>query len=166
MFIQKNFTPTNLVKEDYITRKLCARDVYLDYFAVISSIDIIHKTRGGTWPSPDLTIEEDLIDLSWHQREFESNSSFAFTIMNLDETECLGCIYFYPPRSEMSDAKSEEGFDVNVSWWITQKFYDLGKYDQVCWDIRKWIESSWSFKRVYFSNIKLPSGFSKEVDVS
>jgi hypothetical protein len=122
-----------------------------------------HQTRGGKWPTPDLTIEEDLIDLGWHQREFEFKTSFAFTIMNKDESECLGCIYFYPPRAGMSSAKSEEGYDVNVSWWITQKFYDQGAYDEVCWDIRNWIEKEWPFKRVSFSNKQLPDGFSKEL---
>jgi len=94
MFVPENFVPKNLIKDDYIARKLTARDVYLDYFAVMSSIDIIQEVRGGKWPEKNLTIEEDLIDLGWHQREFEFNSSFAFTIMNTEETECLGCIYF------------------------------------------------------------------------
>ena len=162
MFVPKDFIPKNLEKEKYTARKLCARDVYLDYFAVMSSIDIIHQTRGGKWPSPDLTIEEDLIDLGWHQREFEFKTSFAFTIMNKDETECLGCIYFYPPKSGMSSAKSDSGYDVNVSWWITKRFYDEDMYDKVCWDIRTWIENDWPFNKVFFSNKQLPSGFNKE----
>jgi hypothetical protein len=163
MLVPKNFVPKILEDEKFIARKLSARDVYLDFFAVLSSIDIIHQTRGGSWPTPDLTIEDDLIDLSWHQREFEFKTSFAFTIMNKDETECLGCIYFYPPRSGMSSAKSEEGFEVNVSWWITQKFYNDGMYDEVSWKIRNWIEKEWTFKRVFFSNKQLPEGFRKEL---
>lgn len=151
-----NITPTNLEKDKYRARKLCARDVYLDYFAVMSSIDIIHQTRHDRWPSPNLTIEEDLIDLGWHQREFEHGSSFAFTMMNKDESECLGCIYFYPEN------ESDSNYEVEVSWWITQKFYDEGMYDEVSWDIREWVEKDWPYKKVFFSNKQLPEGFDKE----
>jgi hypothetical protein len=63
----------------------------------------------------------------------------------------------------MSSAKSEEGFEVNVSWWITQKFYNDGMYDEVSWKIRNWIEKEWTFKRVFFSNKQLPEGFRKEL---
>lgn len=79
------------------------KDVYVDNFVVISSIDIIDQTRGGRWPTPDLTIEEDLIDLAWHQREFEAKSSFVFTVINKDQLECLGRIYFYPPEEKYDE---------------------------------------------------------------
>lgn len=161
MQLPKNFQPPSLKKETYIARKLAARDVYLDYIAVMSSMDIIHTTRGGKWPTPDLTIEEDLIDLSWHQREFEFKTSFAFTVMNPEETECLGCIYFYPPRTSMSDAKSDDGVEVNISWWLTQKMYDTGIYDQFCRDIKEWVEKEWPFKNVGYVNKVLPEGFKK-----
>ncbi len=163
MFVPKDFNPKNLEKEKYTARKLTARDVYPDFIAVMSSMDIIHLTRGGKWPTPDITIEEDLIDLSWHQREFEFKTSFAFTVMNKDESECLGCIYFYPPKTGMSDAASTDGYEVNVSWWITQKFYDLGMYDEVCRDIRDWVDKDWPFKRVFFANKQLPEGFEREL---
>jgi hypothetical protein len=88
--------PEKLEHPKFLIRKLCARDVYLDYMAVMSSIEVIKKTRGGDWPSADLTFEDDLIDLAWHQREFEARSSFAYTVMNNDETECLGCLYIFP----------------------------------------------------------------------
>ena len=36
------------------------------------------------WPAADLTLEQDLIDLAWHQKEFQTNSSFAYEILSLD----------------------------------------------------------------------------------
>ena len=70
-FVPVDFkVPERLETPHFTIRKLCARDVYLDYLAVMSSIDLIKKTYGGSsWPEPDLTIEDDLIDLAWHQRE-------------------------------------------------------------------------------------------------
>jgi len=64
MFVPNDFNPPKLIKDSYIARKLTAKDVELDYKAVMSSQDIIHKLRGGKWPTPELTIEDDLIDLS------------------------------------------------------------------------------------------------------
>ncbi|MFZ3301639.1 MAG: hypothetical protein WA152_02930 [Microgenomates group bacterium] len=159
MNLPKDFNPPVLEGDGYIARKLTAKDVYLDYLAVMSSIDCIHKTRGGRWPTPDLTIEDDLIDLSWHQREFEFKTSFAFTVMNKEETECLGCIYFYPPRASMSDAASNDQAEVSISWWVTQKAYDQGLYERISKDIKNWVETKWPFKKVFWANKHLPESF-------
>lgn len=88
MKLPENFkVPNNRKTEDFLFRKLTTRDVYLDYLAVISSIDITQKTRGGSWPTRDLTFEEDLIDLGWHQKEFENRSTFAYTVFSPDNTK-------------------------------------------------------------------------------
>lgn len=161
MFVQvvpENFTPPNLVKENYIARKLMASDAELDFAAVMSSIDIIKETRGGSWPSANLTLEEDRIDLSWHQREFENNSSFAYTVVNKDETKCLGCFYLYPMGFRTDLGKDNSNYDIDLSWWVTQEMYNQGFYDQLGRDIKEWLEKEWPFKKVYFSNKVLPEG--------
>jgi RimJ/RimL family protein N-acetyltransferase len=145
--------PEKLEHPKFLLRKLCMRDAYLDYLAVMTSIDVIQKTRGGRWPSPDLSFEDDLIDLAWHQREFERRSSFAYTVMNPDETECLGCVYFFPPDWRGADPKDA---DVDVSFWVTQRAYDQGLYQVLYKVITKWLRSSWPFKRIHFSNRVLP----------
>ena len=38
----------------------------------------------------------DLADLEWHEAEFLGRRSFAYTVMDPTETECLGCVYVYP----------------------------------------------------------------------
>lgn len=145
--------PEKLDTPKFRIRKLCAKDVYLDYMAVMSSIDIIRKTRGGDWPTPDLSFEDDLIDLSWHQREFEHGTSFAYTVMSLDETECLGCLYFYPPGFRKAEP---EGSDVDVSFWVTQKGYDNGLYTELYSTMKNWLEKDWPFKKPFWSNKELP----------
>lgn len=153
--VPENFTiPVKLVTNQFIIRKLTARDVYLDYLAVMSSIDIIKKTRGGNWPNPKLTIDDDLIDLSWHQREFENRSSFAFTVMNLDETECLGCLYLYPPGFRKD---APVGADVDVSFWVTEKAYKQGLYIKLYRVIKKWLKKEWPFKDPYWTNSEIPN---------
>lgn len=145
--------PAQLVHPQFIARKLCARDVDFDYVAVMSSIDIIHQTRGGNWPTADLTREDDLIDLSWHQREFENGSSFAYTVMNPGETECLGCFYLYPPGFR---TESAAGADIDVSFWVTQKAYDAGLYPILYEALKDWLAKEWPFKQVFWSNSEIP----------
>jgi hypothetical protein len=145
--------PEKLEHPKFLIRKLCARDVYLDYMAVMSSIEVIKKTLGGDWPTSDLTFEDDLIDLAWHQREFEHKSSFAYTVMNNDETECLGCLYFFPAGTRGEAPKDAE---VDVSFWVTQKGYNEGLYPILYTAIDEWLKSMWPFKDIHYTNAELP----------
>ena len=154
-FVPDDFSvPAGFVTAHLKIRKLCARDVYLDYLAVISSIDLIKRLRGGgDWPSQDLTIEDDLIDLAWHQREFERQSSFAYTVMNPDESECLGCLYIVPPHFRPN---VPEGAEAVVSCWVTQKAYDAGLYAELYKAMKAWLEKEWPFNNLHWLNTEIP----------
>jgi hypothetical protein len=52
---------------------------------------------------PEL-LEQDLIDLGWHQKEFQRRSSFDYAVMSLDETRLLGCVHVDPPEKASYDA--------------------------------------------------------------
>jgi len=145
--------PEQLRHPKFVIRKLCARDVYLDYIAVMSSINIIRQTRGGEWPTSDLTFEDDWIDLAWHQREFEHRSSFAYTVMHPNETECLGCLYLYPAGFRF--AASDE-CDVDVSFWVTQKAYDQGLYPELYATLKNWLTQAWPFQKPHWTNTEIP----------
>lgn len=145
--------PEKLERQEFIIRKLCFSDAELDYKAVMSSMDIIKKTRGGDWPSSDLSLIEDQIDLGWHQREFENRSSFAYTVMSPDEKECLGCLYLYPPG--FRDKNSRDA-DVDVSFWVTQAAYDKGLYSTLYETLDDWLKTAWPFKKIVYTNIEIP----------
>lgn len=155
------FVPVNFeVKEtietaEFVIKKLTVDDVEPDYQAVMSSIDIIKKTRGGTsWPFAEMTLEEDKIDLCWHQTEFDYRCSFAYTILNLERDKCLGCIYIYPPNKPWLEYP--ENTDAVVNWWVTQEAYDNGLYSKIFKFLRNWIAKDWPFHQVYYSNIEIP----------
>jgi len=133
-------------------RKLTFRDAILDYRAVMANIDLIRATRGGDWPAQDLTLEEDQIDLAWHQREFERRSSFAYAVMSTDENECLGCVYLYPPGERGIGTLDA---DVDVSFWVVQAAYDSGLYASLFDVVQRWLVE-WPFKKVGYSNAVLP----------
>ena len=68
---------------------LTIHDLVKDYDAVMSSVEHLKETYSAIWGSdwPEgLTLEEDLIDLGWHQREFTLCNSFAYTVMSPDES--------------------------------------------------------------------------------
>lgn len=64
--------PAKLEAEKFILRTLTVKDVVKDYDAAMTSVARLKKVfgRNTDWPT-DLTFEQDLIDLGWHQREFQ-----------------------------------------------------------------------------------------------
>jgi len=111
-FVSSNFEiPESFVTDKFRLRMLTVNDVIKDYDAVMTSVDHLKGVFGpnSTWPSKDLTIEQDLIDLGWHQKEFQRRTSFAYTVMNLDESLCLGCVYIDPTRKKEYDDTKGKG---------------------------------------------------------
>jgi hypothetical protein len=92
--------PQVLETDKFRLRMLTVNDVVKDYDAVMTSVDHLKGVFGphSNWPSKELTFEQDLIDLGWHQKEFQRRTSFAYTVMNLKESKCLGCVYIAPLR--------------------------------------------------------------------
>jgi len=130
--------PIGFETPDFKVRPLMINDVVKDYDAVMSSVDHLRGVFGpGTsWPSSDLTFEQDLVDLGWHQKEFQIRRSFAYTVMAPNEASCLGCVYINP--------SNKEGFDAVVYLWVRQSAKDLLD-EKVYSDISAWIETAWWF---------------------
>lgn len=123
---------------------LTVNDVVKDYDAVMSSIDHLQGVFGerSSWPSPDLTLEQDLIDLGWHQKEFQTRSSFAYTVMNLDESQCLGCMYIFPSRDEANEA--------DIFCWVRKSEYDKGLDEELFTTVKSWVTETWPFRNVRY----------------
>jgi hypothetical protein len=137
------------IPEGPITDRCCLRvltvdDTEKDYDAVISSIDHLRKTKPFgpryeyDWPSTDLTLEQNTRDLQWHQKEFEQLSSFAFTVMNVDESQCLGCVYIYPSKNSQYDAQ--------IIMWVRQSELDSGLDAHLFSIVKQWVEEKWPLK--------------------
>jgi hypothetical protein len=96
---------------DVTLKALSIDDLDRDFSAVMESAAEIKTAHpGSSWPD-GLTKEKNLIDLAWHQREFEARRSFAWVIEN-GGGEYLGCLYVYPSIA------GEKSADV-VWWWRT-----------------------------------------------
>ena len=72
--------PAGMETERYRLRMLTVGDVEKDYEAVMSSADHLRGVLDPDSPWPDgLTLEQELLDLGRHQKEFQRRSSFAYT---------------------------------------------------------------------------------------
>ncbi len=141
--VPKDFpVPERLETDRFRLRILTVNDVVKDYDAVMSSVEHLQKTRpfgpDHPWPTKDLTFEQDLIDLGWHQKEFQRRTSFAFTVMSLDEKECLGCVYIYP--------SSNAEYDAGIVMWVRQSEVKNGLDEHLFETVKQWIKSLWLFK--------------------
>jgi hypothetical protein len=91
----------------------------------MTSIDHLQGAFGphSTWPTEELKLEQNLIDLGWHHKEFQRRNSFAYTVMNSDESRCLGCVYI--------DPSYKTGYDAIVYLWVRKSVdYIYNEYDR------------------------------------
>lgn len=144
-FVPKDFqVPEKLETDTFRLRVLTVNDVVKDYDAVMTSIDHLQGVFGknSKWPSRELTLEQDLIDLGWHQKEFQQKTSFTYTVMNLDESQCLGCVYILPSQKEEVDAE--------VYLWVRKSEFEKGLDPIFFAAVRNWITTVWPFKEVLY----------------
>ena len=136
--------PRGIETEDFRLRMLTIHDVVKDYDAVMRSIVHLRGVFGpdSSWPSADLTLEQDLIDLGWHQKEFQKRSSFAYTVMSLDESRCLGCVYV--------DPSDKVGYDARVTLWVRRSEMGKGLDIKLFSTVRMWLSDEWWFTAVAF----------------
>jgi hypothetical protein len=132
-FVPSDFSvPEKLETPEFRLRMLTVNDVVKDYDAVMTSVDHLRGVFGpqSTWPRPDLTLEQDLIDLGWHQKEFQRRSSFAYTVMDPSETTCLGCVY--------------------IDLWVRKSEFDKGLEPKLLQAVKKWVAENWPFGNVAY----------------
>jgi len=124
--------PATLEHERFRLRMLTVDDVEQDFEAIKERIAADGTVRGA----PGLTLEQNLIDLGWHQKEFQLGRSFAYTVVAPDESRVLGCVYVDP----------DEEADAQVRLWVRLDAFGLDPVLEEA--VRAWIEREWPFERV------------------
>jgi hypothetical protein len=143
-FVPQDFkVPDTLDNQHFRLRMLTVNDVVKDYDAVMTSIDQLQKIYPySDWPTSELTFEQDLIDLGWHQKEFQTRRSFAYTVVSLDEKQILGCLYINPT--------TKGDYDASITMWVRTSMLDKG-LDKILFDsVQKWIVKDWPFRKVAY----------------
>ncbi len=95
--------PRTFPLSDFTLTPLTMNEVHEDFDAVMKAAHLVSEVFGD-WPV-GLTIEENQIDLAWHDREFTERRSFAWIIRNA-EGLYLGCFYIYPAMGSRGSAEA------------------------------------------------------------
>ena len=148
-FVPADFVvPPMLETDEFRLRTLTVHDVVKDYDAVMSSADHCRTIWPGLgWPE-GLTLTQNLIDLGWHQKEFQLRRSFAYTVVNLAETTVLGCVYIDPTK--------RRGYDAVVRLWARASELAGGLEDRLYRRVKAWIAAGWPFESVGFPGRDIP----------
>lgn len=142
--IPAGFTvPLGMETPEFILRPLTIHDVIRDFDAVMTSAAHLRGLMepDSAWPE-GLTLEENLIDLAWHQREFTARHSFAYTVVTPDGAVCLGCCYINPP--------ADPGYDADAFWWARQSLLAAGLELRLGSTFKAWLARDWPFTRIAF----------------
>ncbi len=143
LFVPTDFNvPATLETSEFRLRMLTVNDVVKDYDAVMTSVEHLKTVwPGSAWPE-GLTLEQDLIDLGWHQKEFQIRRSFAYTVVTPSESQVIGCVYIDPTR--------RSGYDAEVFLWARQSELAGGLEGRLYGAVQAWLRSDWPFKQVAF----------------
>jgi hypothetical protein len=115
---------------------LSIHDVVKDFAAILDRVE----PDGSPAPPEGLTLEQNLVDLGWHQKEFQLRRSFAYTVLSTDESVCLGCVYLYPT----------DGADARVDMWVRRSAWEDGIDPVLEQAVRAWVEGAWPFETVMY----------------
>jgi len=140
-FLPATFTVPRLFETPRLRlRPLTMHDAVKDYAAVMESESHLKTVfrPGSLWPT-GLTLEENLLDCAWHQKEFELGSSFTYTAVAPDESAVLGCLYIYPTR--------KPGYDAEITCWVRQSQLAGGLDAHLFESVEAWIAKDWPLEK-------------------
>jgi hypothetical protein len=147
--------PTDLAYRDVRAAAITRYHLDDDVRGINSAVDLIRRTRGGSWPTEPVTPEFNYIDLVWHECEFREGDSFTYAVYD-DHGRYLGCCYLYPLGRRTPLTEELLRYDVDVSWWVTPDAYQAGYYAKVYAALRHWNETVFPFWRAHYSNAEIP----------
>jgi hypothetical protein len=142
-FVPPEFeVPEKLETTEFRLRMLTVNDVVKDFDAVMTSAEHLKTIwPGRSWPE-GLTFEQDLIDLGWHQKEFQTRRSFAYTVVTPSETLVTGCVYINPTR--------KRGYDAEIYLWARESELASGLESRLYAAVKDWVARDWPFKKAAF----------------
>ena len=145
--------PPNFIDESFVVPPFLATETFhlkvledslakLDFEAVMSSKQRLKGIFGlvSEWPKCNMSLEENIESLKNHKKEFESREAFAYSVLNHNQTKCLGSVYIDPSQSQE--------YDCEVYLWVRDDSLslDIGLYNLVI----KWLTNDWPFSKIVF----------------
>ena len=81
--------------DDICARAISRADNDDDVQGINASIELIRRTRGGSWPTEPVSVDFDYVDEIWHECEFREGGSFTYAVYD-SRGQYPGCCYLYP----------------------------------------------------------------------
>jgi hypothetical protein len=143
-FVPSGFVvPLALATEHFRLEPLGPQHNDSDYEAWSSSLEHIHTTPGwetSAWPDAR-SRDDNLRDLQRHATDFENRTGFTYTVLDPETGAVIGCVYIYPDRGELHDAR--------VLSWVRASRPEL---DVQLWRaVTDWLEREWPFVCVSYA---------------
>ncbi|MBA2524004.1 MAG: GNAT family N-acetyltransferase [Solirubrobacterales bacterium] len=133
--------PPGITADRFVMRLITVSDLVRDYDAVMSNVEHLRQRFPyWGWPDPAMTMEDDLVDLGWHQKEAKLRRSFNYAVLTPDERRLLGCLYVDPPE--------KRGAEAEVCLWIRADQDVDGLEADLEAAVREWLAAEWPFKTI------------------
>ncbi len=142
--------PRRLNGGKFVFRPLTIDDARRDFAAVDASRERLRGVFGPSseWPSPELTLAQNRIDVAWHHKEFQRRDAFTYAVVDPDDTVELGCLYVQPT--------ARSAYDVAVYFWIAETGHNRGLAESIETHLREWIDQEWPFEAVAYPGRDIP----------
>ena len=122
---------------DFVLEPLGPEHNERDHAAWTSSIEHIRATHGfvgSSWPHP-MSPEENLRDLEQHRDEFDRRVAFAYSVLDPETDDVIGCVYVNPAR---------EGGGATVRTWVRESHAHLD--ETLRGDVLAWLQRDWPLR--------------------
>ncbi len=158
-----NEIPAELMASRFILRPITVADVELDYDALMESRDYLRLWEQTGWPEDDFTVEANREDLELLERRHLANEAFTYTVLSLDRSTCLGCVYLMPNDARSftksnitptADASWHEQ-DVAVYFWVRESELPAETDRRLLESLRQWLVNEWEFELFVFVTSEL-----------
>jgi len=146
--------PEGLRTGEFLLRPITAADAEFDYEAVMESKDFLRKWEQSSWPEDDFTVESNREDMAKMEQRHNEGYSFGYTVMDLDETQCLGCVYVFSSdarhlsKAEVSpvDGSNWSDCDAVVSFWVRKSHLADELDRRLLTELNQWFNDEWGFQ--------------------
>ncbi|MEM9465962.1 MAG: hypothetical protein AAGA90_11345 [Actinomycetota bacterium] len=145
--------PDGFAGDGFVVRPLRPSDNPIDHEAVMSTREFLyHWEQEPPYPAEDFSLEENLEDLEQMATAHDDGIRYTFTVMNADETQALGCLYFFPNDDRMfpsavvtsHDGTDFGSVDLVMAFWVRASTWDDGFEAVLLEAVLEWIRTDWS----------------------
>jgi hypothetical protein len=162
-FRQDTIAPDRFATDEFVLRPITVADAELDYEAVMESRELLRLWEQSSWPADDFTVEDNRLDLEKMERRHAAGAAFGYTMLDPDESICLGCVYVFAPDARflaaaditaVTDAAWER-IDAAVYFWVRTSRLAAGLDRSLLTNLRRWFAEIWGLFDVVFVTSEL-----------